>query len=665
MIVSRRLVPAISLLVALMAVTVFYTAGIAAAPKAFFGGREDVVLLLPTTGEVTSTGSVSMALRDALAARDDVGVVSAEIVVLTSVAGRSVFARGVEFDAFLSLEQGALLEGRAPTALREAIVGIGLATLLDIDVGDRVVVPGSLAEQAAELSLVGIFDAPGLARDELLISLPVARGLADLPPNGVHFVRAQTSEVATLQQLLSHVAPHFTYSDVRLTSQEVLEGEPLVLRANVTNWGLAAGQHHANLTADGRVIATTIVEVPGRSTLEIVIPIELTTPGAVVLSLNPTFEVSVRPARAAFEGIVGALALDRPTQVRLVDAEGAGVPGALVRLGNAHTTTGADGIALITPLELGQGRLSAFEDGRLIGTKEVFVAAREHLDVAASRPLRLEADAYLVSAREPLHLNVTLSNVGGVSGMVEAHVMVDGEVVAKPGAVLAPGGSAKIPIKLAPLRTGVHELTIAGLESIVSVEAVDGDPRVAAALRAREAAQQNPGVARIADPDAYIDRIVQNVAFAAAGVSVAATSLSALALLAVWTRQLEERARSIGVLKSLGATRAQVQAIVARAAALYAGIGSVVGLSIGLALTFALHASGLVRAFGHRVAPLVEPWLLLALAAVAISGNIVVARALAGRMYDKAADQLLRGSSVVTLPPRPPSLKDVLARESG
>lgn len=662
MIVPMRALPPLALLVALVTVTVCYNAGIAQAPLDFFGAQEDVVLMLPSTGRVSSAASVSTGVVDILRERPDVAAASPEVIVMGATGGASLFARGVEAAAFLAIEEGAVVEGTMPSGVDEALAGRGLARRLGLAVGDTLVVAGSVQHVAASVRVVGIFEAEGASRDELLLSLPLARGLVGIPPDVAHLIRIQTTDPANVTRLIASVAPVFTYSDVRISSESALLGDEIVVRANLTNWGVVDGVKDVVLRANDRIVAQEQVGVGARSSVPIEISFTPTAAGPLNVTLNPTFNVTVREKSVFLRDAPAAFVAGEPTRIRLRDAGGAPAAGVEIRAGNLSVTSDEDGSANLTLPTVGFHALQMTRDGEPVGAERVYATLAEHRDRPVTRVRAAQPPLRLLGSAQGGILNVTLENVGGVPGDVRAAVSVDGAAVGEVFARLDPGEFQRVAFALPELPEGKHEVIVEGWGPRMRVEAVEGDPRVEEALRAREAARANPAlVAKVGDEAAgYVDRIVASVSLAAIVISISAGTLAALGALATWSRHLAERARSVGVLKSLGARREQVEWIAVREAALLSVGATAAGLAAGILVALALDATGMVRAFGHVVHPSFALAPLATLGLLSIVANMLLARALVAALYRRPADELLRGQLLTPAAVEAPTLDAVL-----
>ncbi|HVM44411.1 MAG TPA: ABC transporter permease, partial [Candidatus Thermoplasmatota archaeon] len=222
MIVPRAVILPLALLVALSTTTLLFSAGVGTAPSAFMGDAN--VVLGPASGEAIGVQPVDATLVPALRAIPTVRAASAEIYLPTVIDGRSVFARGVDFEDFVGFERARLVDGRAPQASDEAVVGVGLARQLGVEVGDRLVLPSPFARLALPFTVVGRLDSDTAARDELFVPLEPARVLGHLAATHVHLVRLRADDPLAVSPTLRSVAPTFTLSDVRVSTEDLVPG---------------------------------------------------------------------------------------------------------------------------------------------------------------------------------------------------------------------------------------------------------------------------------------------------------------------------------------------------------------------------------------------------------------------------------------------------------
>lgn len=660
MIIPRRALAPLMLLVALLTLTVGYVAGIGAAPSAFFG--EDLIVLGPPGGALPGRGELSASLVPAMRAIPGVSAVSPEIFAVTVLDGKSMVARGAEIDAFLALERGALSQGRLPQRAGEALGGDRFLREFGLSVGDRIVVPAPTARLGAPFLIVGAFSAPGPAEDELVIRLEDARGLASVSPGAVHVVRVATSEPAALRALLDAQAPAFTYSDVRLSALAPVPGEPILMRANLTNWGIVSGTHVVAVRHDGAVVAELPVSVPARASVPVEVPFFLTDPGRANISINPTFDLEVREPTLRIEAAPRGV-LQAPFAVRVVDAVGAPRAGVQVRVGSASATTDASGSAVVVPQQAGEVAILALVDGRTEGAARAFFTDAAHADVPYGVVERLVGPVEAIGNRSRVNLELRVVNQGGAEGDVTFDVLVDGAPATSVSRRLAPGARASISVQLEPLPAGNHTIAAGETGPSFPLRVYAGrDARAEQLLEAYQQAAAAGSATTQAEATAYIDELLGNVRLAVVALGIASGLLALLGTISVLARHIAERGPSVGALKAIGASDEHVLGIVSREAAILGAMATVGGFAAGVVLALALDATGFVRAFGHAVHP-AYPWTLaLLVLLLSVLGIVAVSRRIARGILDHSIDAMLRGAATRKGRDAPAELDAVLER---
>ena len=122
---------------------------------------------------------------------------SPEVLVFSVVDGDPFLTRGVAFDAFANVSQASLVRGRAPETPEEAVVGQGLARSTGLDVGEGFALGGGNRASFARVTVVGVYRAPGLYDDHLLVPLSTARHLSNTGPGSVNLIRVSGNQTPT------------------------------------------------------------------------------------------------------------------------------------------------------------------------------------------------------------------------------------------------------------------------------------------------------------------------------------------------------------------------------------------------------------------------------------------------------------------------------------
>lgn len=663
MILGRRALPGLALCVALVSLSAFFYAGIGEAPKAFFGN--DLFLVTPPEGKLLGQEGVEYALAGALRAQDGVRLVSPEIYLPTAIGGRSLIARGVEFDAFLQVEGARLVEGRLPQGDHEALVGAGWARATGVGAGDRIFIPGAFTRTGLSLEVVGVYDTPSPARDEVLVTLGAGRTLAGGPPDEVHLIRVASDDPRRLKGLIESVGSTFSYSDVRLSSTTFYAGETVVVQANLTNWGRVGAYKTVTVRDGEEPVAEKAYFVGPLQTIPVEVPFTVGRAGASNISINPTFPVTVREGSLSFVEVPGVAYESRPASFRLRNSTGSPAAGIEVTAGNATGTTDANGTVVLALRQ--PGRLDILARGDVeageVAFAQTYVVAANQSFFPSGAVTAIEPPATEVGTRRPVTVRVEAENRGGVGGPAPVYLLVDGEVAAEANLTLQPGERAVVNMTFGPLAPGNH--TIGARNSTVSLRIVafeGDDPRIEALLRAYEARVLDPSLGASSGDSAtsYIERTVGDVGLAVLVLSIASGALATLGVLAVLARHLAESRHAMGVLKAVGASDAHVVDIATREAALHGGQASLAGIAVAVALSWLLDLTGYLRGFGHAVHPVYDWTTLGLLFVLGTLVTVVATRALVSSALRTPADALLRGAALRREAPRQPTLAHAL-----
>lgn len=623
-VVGRSVAPPLALLVALVTTSVVFYAGIAEAPKQLFGGGETLVVG-PLGDEVPGRGNLSAALGPAALELPGVRAVSPEVFVLTTLRGRSVMARGVEFPAFLGMEGGRLAEGRLPEASDETLLGAALAQTTGLRVGDRVLLPGSLVRSATALRVVGVADFPGAPRDNLLLPLSAARPLANLSEEQVHILRLATDEPGAVARIVESVGPQVRLSDVRLASTSLVAGEKAVVTLNVANWGADSGVRTIRVTDDGAVVAERVVDVPPRRVVPVRIEFPLAGEGVHDIQVNPRFEVEVRPPSFELRDLPPSAALGVPFSVVVATADGAPVAGVAVQAGDGPLVlTDARGAARLALRSLGAVQVRALLNGTTAAVAEIVGIAAAPGEAIGPRAsvTRIDLLDEAVGTREPVRLAVAVRNVGDAAGEVEVEVVLDREPPVTLRASLAIGESAVVPLVVGPVEPGRHRV-LAGDEGVEFKAYAGDDPALA---RLRDELASGGGESGFA-PEDYVDRLLGNVSLAVLALSLASGALAAAGAVAVLARHLADRRDALATLRAVGADDRTIVAIATGEAARVGVVACAGGVAAGVVLAVALDRLHVLRAFGHSTHPSLGPGLVAAVFVVSLWVALLVCRA--------------------------------------
>jgi ABC-type lipoprotein release transport system permease subunit len=179
----------------LFALSVPMLLGIGNLPEEAFG--QDVL----TLSQVSSADPIEESIATGLAEVEGVSACSPEVYSFCVIGDEPVFVRGVVLAEFLKIDDAALMAGALNESWRFAVLGEGLANRLDVGVGDRLVLTGSISPSVAEVNVTGIYQSTNGTND-LLVPLWVARQLCGLGDTHIHSMRLRASNATAVADYL-------------------------------------------------------------------------------------------------------------------------------------------------------------------------------------------------------------------------------------------------------------------------------------------------------------------------------------------------------------------------------------------------------------------------------------------------------------------------------
>lgn len=659
MILPKSMIAPFAVLVTLATTTLAFTLGVGDAPARFLGD-DDIVLLGPPGG-IPGQASVDVALVPPLRGIEGVVAASPEVYVLTTLQGRSLFVRGVEFDAFLAVDDARLGEGRLPAGAQEALAGRGALETFDLELGSVVLVGSSFLRYAVPVTIVGVLEASTAARDEIVVPLATARGLADVPAGQAHMIRARSTDVEGLRDLFESPVPEFTYSEITISDQDVVGGETIVVSGKVTNWGRYGGTKQVEVHVSGSAPVTKNVYVDGRRTASFEVTLVMQGSGYKNVSINPEFEVRVRPATLQFLSPPAVAALGWPIEVRVALLNDAPARDIRVMGPGIDARTDENGVATITPAVAGRIKVYAYEgdEPRAAMSIDVREIATEPEARFVLESVRTASDVLPNDA--PFTVEAEFANVGLAGGTRTITFAIDRNESWNSSLTLEAGRRRSVTFEVGPLAPGDHVLEFVGLGQL-DVRVYGGaDPRVAAFLD-RAAPAEDPARSLVASDgaDEYIVRVVGDIRGVVMALAFLSALLTTIGLLFVLMRHLAEAEPRIGIYRALGATNARVSAIVEREVGMLMAAGAAIGIAMGIIVARSIASTELVRAFGHSIEIVASPTLVALVFILAIGVAVLAAKGILAYSLRTPLDHLLRGSSLRPLPAEAPPLAEII-----
>jgi len=568
---------------------------------------------------------------------------SPEVFVFSVVDDDPFLTRGVAFDAFANVSDARLVAGREPDDPGEAVVGRDLARSTGISRGDRFALGGGNRPAFATVTVVGVYRAPGLYDDQLLVPLRTARHLSNTGPESVNVIRvarpasgpdsdrdtgAATDSPAGPTDQRTDLPDRFAVVDVA-APERVSPGEPIAIDVTVHNGGTADASRTLTVTL-GDTTRTQTVSLAAGERRTITVTFDPLPSGQYWLSVGnrtrpvtvgggPTVRIDPLPDGGPPNATL-LVTVRNATGQSLSTATGQPLPNATVSLGPREVRTDASGEARVPLPDAGSYRLTASRVG--------YANASRPFTVSAGVPRRLTG-ALTVASTDlgPLDrptINVTLANPWNRS--LQRDVTVSGADSRTRTVTLGPGERTNRDIELDRPGPGTHTVTatVDGRRLATTTLTVRGDERLVAALATGGRTETvDSGLGRAASTAFGNLRVLLGTLVALAAVATVATTTAAFA------RAVHSRRRTVGIYRATGATPRQVFATVLGDALRIAVPATVLALGLGYAGTWVLARAGVLTAFGVSLVPVISVPSLVATAvgtlSLALAGAAVAA----------------------------------------
>lgn len=510
---------------------------------------------------------------------------SAEILLLEVIDGQPFVGVGAAFDQYAAVHGATVTDGRPPEAPNEAIIGASLASTLDVQVGDRLVLGGSTRERFTMVTVVGRFEAPGATSSQLVVSLDTARHLSGVRSGSVNLVSADRlpAPSTTGESAIGVI-------DITVPSRVPANGT-LEVRVTLRNDGLESGTRSLTLRYGGEVYERS-VQVQPVSTRTVTMDVPAGSPGTGtvrVAGLERTVHV-VEPDAIAIEGLPARSPPDGRPLVQVVTLAGEPVADASVTVEGTEWRTDDNGRTRIAFNGTGEQRVVA-STGDRTASRTIDVRPDAGRAVTVSMTVHPSNPNVLVEPTARIHLG----NPWAVR--IDRALVLEAETAShRSDVTLAPGATKTLSIPLERHGPGTYGLVLKldGRTVVESHYTVTGDDRLAAALASSGRTGQT-GISRAIEAALGNLRLVIAVVVGLAGLmTVGATT-------ATFAAGVQARRRTLGVHRATGAGPTDVLRLVLTDALKLGLVSTAVGLLTGLAVVFTFTRFGLLTVFGISV----------------------------------------------------------------
>ena len=634
MMIRRRVIVIVALAIMIFTATSSILSELQSAPAAFAGPGDHIIY--SNDAPTIFSSQVDVGIVPLLLSQENITDAWSEVVTFSAWGDGSFVVRGVDIDSFVSnghLGVPQLTEAAAHFSQTAALVGSRLMDRLDMSPPCVIPLSGSYTSHIEFVQVVGWFETGSYMDDELLVSEEVARYLCSMPSDMASLIAVETDDPVWLEEVLSPGDARFAMFDVRASRSAVVPDEEVTISMDIRNWGAAAGEVIVYIEDDGAVIdESSVVLAPsvgttvnrrltlgsmGVHTLDIWLSGDFPARTSLNVSVVDPYLVISAPSRVL---------LGSSFDITVVDHNGDPIPAVDVVFSigeeEGNVSTDDDGIAEITPAIAGSCSLTASHVGFDYASASVEVLdlgtyPADFLPQVESFVLSDDA----ISESEDLEGVIIVENAGALGGSFIVSVLIDSSLAMVLNISLGPAERMSVPITISDIAVGTHTMQVGtfSLDFSVAPWFADEPDLVQLVLRYGGTGALSSGASIPIYQAAKISE--GNVAVALFSMGAISAVLTSLAISAAFAKEIREGRRKLGILRTIGASRADIRRIVLPQALANGSVGAVVGVVAGFIVALLLTEFGVFVAFGHALVfePDISLLALIALGAALIS----------------------------------------------
>ena len=614
--IRPRTIVVVALTILVFTASVSVLSALKAAPASF--AASNVFVISDSSAPTIFSSHVDASIAPMLDSFENITGTSSEIFAFSSWDGVSYTIRGVDFEDLTrtgpKLEQLRLFGGTSLANGSSALVGSGLLERLGINLPTIIPLVGSYSPKVEFVKVIGTFTSGSPLDDEMLVSLDVARTLSGMPQGKVSIIRVATSEPEWLEALLSPNRPQFLIYDLRLSSGVVPRGGSVGATVGVKNWGKASGSVVVHFSVESEEVASRSVEL-GPS--ESAVVTERVFVGAYVQNLSSypakidawiegeipmsiSTSILVTTYTCTIEAPAFA-ALGREFNVTILDVKGDPAVGAAVTFQDDFRFIDASGQTSLHANYTGTFDLRAGYNGDVV-KKGITVydysgQPNEFLPSIVSFSVSPES----IKEDESATGTVVLQNSGFASGTYELTVLVDDDPYFNASVFIDVLGTVPVRFSLEDLSVGTHVAQAGDYAVQLEVQSWIADNPDLIELLIKYG---GTGVISRADsiPISQAAKISEgNISVALTAIGSVSALLAALGITAIFSKEIHQSRRRLGILKTIGATSGDVRKLVFPQALENGLAGAAIGVAAGIILLDVLSKSTTFLIFGHKI----------------------------------------------------------------
>ncbi|UCE45818.1 MAG: FtsX-like permease family protein [Methanobacteriota archaeon] len=613
-IIRRRAVVVVALAITIFTATTSILSELQSVPAAF-AGSGDYIIHANDSPTIFSS-RVDVGLVPLLLSQENISDAWAEIVTFSASGSQSFVVRGMNLDSVKSAERFAI-DLRSELGDRfdpsDGIVGSRLMHALDIVPPCIIPVSGSYTTRVEFVEVVGSFETGTYLDDELVVSEQVARYLSGMPPGMASLIAVETDDPEWLGEVLSSDSAHFALSNVEVSKTAVVAIEEVMVTMEAHNWGSVADDATICISVNGILTDELTVAIDPTSVIAIMRPVILEQLGTHSIevwvsgsfSSRTTLNVTVVDPYLTLAAPSTAF-LGSQFEISVFDCYGAPVSGAEVSFEvddeRGSVITDDDGVVAILVSRTGSCFLNAsyvdYDDASaVVQIVDLGLYPDEFLPRVVSFVLSDDS----VSESDEVKGVIVVENTGAVEGLFYLPVLMDSSTKMLLNISLEPAERRSVTIAISDIAVGTHTIQVGAFAHELTVEPwfADESDLVQLMLRYGGTGALSSGASVPIYQAAQISE--GNVAVALFSVGAISAVLATLAISATFAKEVREGRRTLGILRTIGASNGRIRRIVLPQALFSGAIGAVIGIIAGITVTYALTRAGAFIAFGHAL----------------------------------------------------------------
>ena len=613
-IIRRRAVVVVALAITIFTATSSILSELQSAPAAF-AGSGDYIIHANDSPTIFSS-RVDVGLVPLLLSQENISDAWAEIVTFSASGSQSFVVRGMDLDSVKSAERFTIdlhSELGDRFDLNDGIVGSRLMDRLDIMLPCIIPVSGSYATRVEFVEVVGSFETGTYMDDELVVSEQVARYLSGMLPGMASLIAVETDDPEWLGEVLSSDNAHIALSNVEVSKTAVVANEEVMVTMEAHNWGPAAGDATICISVDGILTDELTVAIDPLTVISVMRPIILEELGIHSIEVwvsgsfpsRTTLNVTVVDPYLTLTAPSRAF-IDSQFEISVFDCHGDPVLGAEVSFEvddeRGSIMTDDDGIAAVLVSRTGSCFLNAshvdYDDASTIVE---IVDLELYPDEFMPRVVSFALSDVIVSESDEVKGVIVVENTGALEGQFYLPVLMDSSTTMLLNISLEPAERRSVTIAVSDVAVGTHTIQVGTFAHELTVEPWFADESDLVQLMLRYGG--TGALSSSASVPIYQAAQISegNVAVALFSVGAISAVLATLAISATFAKEVREGRRTLGILRTIGASNGRIRRIVLPQALFSGTIGAVIGIVTGLAVTYALTRAGVFIAFGHTL----------------------------------------------------------------